>query len=54
MCERESSRLRSGSTDDQQFKLAGEALPGILRLPRERFHLRDKSQYLWAGLQFRG
>jgi hypothetical protein len=26
---------------------------GKLNVPRERFHLRGKSQYLWAGLQFR-
>jgi hypothetical protein len=26
---------------------------GKLNVPRERFHLRDKAQYLWAGLQFR-
>lgn len=25
---------------------------GKLNVPRERFHLRGKSQYLWAGLQF--
>jgi hypothetical protein len=25
---------------------------GKLNVPRERFHLRNKSQYLWAGLQF--
>jgi hypothetical protein len=26
---------------------------GKLNVPRERFHLRDKTQYLWAGLQFK-
>jgi hypothetical protein len=26
---------------------------GKLNVPRERFHLREKTQYLWAGLQFR-
>ncbi len=26
---------------------------GKLNVPRERFHLRGRSQYLWAGLQFR-
>lgn len=26
---------------------------GKLNVPRERFHLREKSTYLWAGLQFR-
>lgn len=26
---------------------------GKLNVPRERFHLRGKSQYLWAGLQFK-
>jgi hypothetical protein len=26
---------------------------GKLNVPRERFHLRGKTQYLWAGLQFR-
>ena len=25
---------------------------GKLNVPRERFHLRGKSVYLWAGLQF--
>lgn len=25
---------------------------GKLNVPRERFHLRGKSLYLWAGLQF--
>jgi len=25
---------------------------GKLNVPRERFHLRDKTQYLWAGRQF--
>jgi len=26
---------------------------GKLNVPRERFHIRDKNLYLWAGLQFR-
>lgn len=26
---------------------------GKLNVPRERIHLRDKTQYLWAGLQFK-
>ena len=26
---------------------------GKLNVPRERFHLRDRSEYLWAGLQLR-
>jgi hypothetical protein len=26
---------------------------GKLNVPRERFHLRGKTQYLWAGLQFK-
>ena len=26
---------------------------GKLNVPRERFHLRGRTQYLWAGLQFR-
>ena len=26
---------------------------GELNVPRERFHLRGKSLYLWAGLQFK-
>jgi hypothetical protein len=26
---------------------------GKLNVPRERFHIRDKTQYLWAGLQFK-
>jgi hypothetical protein len=26
---------------------------GKLNVPRERFHLRGRSQYLWAGLQFK-
>ncbi len=27
---------------------------GKLNVPRERFHVRGKSGYLWAGLQFKG
>ena len=30
-----------------------KSIRGKLNVPRERFHLRGKSQYLWAGLQFR-
>jgi hypothetical protein len=29
------------------------SIRGKLNVPRERFHLRGKTQYLWAGLQFR-
>lgn len=45
--------------DDLEKKLK-RPIPGKLRkvrgklnVPRERFHLRGKSQYLWAGLQFK-
>jgi hypothetical protein len=30
-----------------------KSVRGKLNVPRERFHLRGKTQYLWAGLQFR-
>ena len=30
-----------------------ESIRGKLNVPRERFHLRGKTEYLWAGLQFR-
>jgi hypothetical protein len=30
-----------------------KSIRGKLNVPRERFHLRNKSTYLWAGLQFR-
>lgn len=47
------------SYDDLEKKLK-KAVPtkltkvrGKLNVPRERFHLREKSTYLWAGLQFR-
>ena len=30
-----------------------ESIRGKLNVPRERFHLRGKTHYLWAGLQFR-
>jgi hypothetical protein len=30
-----------------------KSIRGKLNVPRERFHLRGKSEYLWAGLQFR-
>lgn len=35
-------------------KIPGNVLKvrGKLNVPRERFHLRDKTQYLWAGQQF--
>jgi hypothetical protein len=29
------------------------SIRGKLNVSRERFHLRDKSQYRWAGLQFK-
>ncbi len=29
-----------------------KSIRGKLNVPRERFHLRDRSAYLWAGLQF--
>jgi hypothetical protein len=29
-----------------------KSIRGKLNGPRERFHLRGKSEYLWAGLQF--
>jgi type I restriction-modification system DNA methylase subunit len=30
-----------------------KSIRGKLNVPRERFHLRGRSEYLWAGLQFR-
>jgi hypothetical protein len=30
-----------------------KGIRGKLNVPRERFHLRGRSEYLWAGLQFR-
>ena len=30
-----------------------KSIRGKLNVPRERFHLRGRSQYLWAGLQFK-
>ena len=30
-----------------------KSIRGKFNVPRERFHLRGKSEYLWAGLQFR-
>jgi hypothetical protein len=30
-----------------------KSIRGKLNVPRERFHLRDRSAYLWAGLQFK-
>jgi len=30
-----------------------KSIRGKLNVPRERFHLRGKTEYLWAGLQFR-
>ena len=30
-----------------------EKIRGKLNVPRERFHVRGKSQYVWAGLQFK-
>ncbi len=30
-----------------------KSIRGRLNVPRERFHLRNKNAYLWAGLQFR-
>jgi hypothetical protein len=30
-----------------------KSIRGKLNVPRERFHLRGKSEYLWAGLRFR-
>jgi len=45
--------------EELEGKLKGKVPPkvrnvrGKLNVPRERFHLRDKKLYLWAGLQFR-
>ncbi len=48
-----------GAYEDVEKKLKWK-IPGTVRkvrgklnVPRERFHLHDKTQYLWAGLQFR-
>ena len=48
-----------GTPYDELEKKLKRPIPGKLRkvrgklnVPRERFHLRGKSQYLWAGLQF--
>jgi hypothetical protein len=47
------------SYDDLEKKLKKtvpgklEKVRGKLNVPRERFHLRGKTQYLWAGLQFK-
>ena len=30
-----------------------KSIRGKLNVPRERFHLRGRSQYLWAGLHFK-
>jgi hypothetical protein len=30
-----------------------KSIHGKLNVLRERFHLRGKTEYLWAGLQFR-
>ena len=38
-------------TSDSHLSL--RSIRGKLNVPRERFHLRGRSQYLWAGLQFR-
>jgi hypothetical protein len=29
-----------------------KSIRGKLNVPRERFHLRDRSAFVWAGLQF--
>jgi len=49
-----------GTPYDELEKKLKRPIPGKLRkvrgklnVPRERFHLRGKSQYLWAGLQFK-
>ena len=38
-------------TSDSPLELRSAA--GKLNVPRERFHLRGKTQHLWVGLQFR-
>ncbi len=39
----------------QKIKIPAKvkSIRGKLNVPRERFHLRGKTHYLWAGLQFR-
>jgi hypothetical protein len=47
------------SYDDLKKKLKKDVpnkvknVRGKLNVPRERFHLRERTQYLWAGLQFK-
>ena len=38
-------------TSDSDLRL--RSIRGKLNVPRERFHLRGKNLYLWAGLQFK-
>lgn len=51
--------LPFGTPYDELEKKLRKAIPakvrkvrGKLNVPRERFHLRDKNLYVWAGLQF--
>ena len=41
--------------EKQKIKIPSKvkSIRGKLNVPRERFHLRGKREYLWAGLQFR-
>jgi len=40
--------------ENQKIKISPKvkSIRGKLNVPRERFHLRGRSTYLWAGLQF--
>jgi hypothetical protein len=40
---------------EKKYKVPAKvkSVRGKLNVPRERFHPRGKTQYVWAGLQFR-